>query len=1729
MDNFKEIFYEILKMLIMISPFVALCALNNKSNLPKINRSRQFLMPPISLVIMVVVMFFTDDINRILVNFIQAVPNLFIWVDSISWMPEVIGNFFQQIGLKLREFFDSLNLTFWIFFISNWVILGLYIVIKRAVLAILSGLFNTENELYHNIYDAVASEFYEYFPERDKWCVKSTYSQARKLLKGFYITSIVVSVAVMLLSRKFYDDKLFTVMFYPVFGVAIVGELYFFLDGLTKREYTQNVLGEDENAYKTVNYSLLRKFLRNLFKDKLLSESTNVNNALADEMTTTDIIRELEKDEDPKVVTFAAYMEALNKTGFEIDNNYLYSSLDLLRGKSILFNNPFYNDHIPYAFYPMNRTLLNHKKVLVVLGRHSIEEDIIQWLEKGIESITQIPFMWKIGILGDEKQDVDIGIITRSDVLDIKLHEANAEFLEKVEYCVIIEPSKLISTAQIGLNLIVKKCRSKDDRNIVFCMFDKNCDGLVDAMSHILMTSISEVAATKKHLGTSSYMSWEADDEYVHHRMVPNISRYLGLGTELSFAGLKNQVSKTTWFGGEAFPVTDINWIDRQYYYELMKYAGLPTSQESMDERFKTTPNYWSATVAENNYFTVEDESFNMFEILREFATRSTEQGFINVISSEYLLKDYMADNASIFEADPKAVPYIVADYARTDRNVILRLILMMSTLPVPAEEIIKELSLIGIKVYDLKKQVWHEIYKCYADTKAIASLPSDYKSAVEETFTRSLDIEAMSGAVITSELISCKERFNMRLGRMEMVYSIVDPAFIASCAAELKSAGYVAEDEKGEKYYLGSELNGHIYQKYLPGQFFTFGGKYYEMQYLTADGQVLVRRAADHIHGRPAYRQIREYEISGTRPICKIGASQSVAGMKVVREYADIRVKTPGYYLMDTYNNFSTAREILFEETSGIPERVYKNKEILRIELPGADGELPDEVRYTVAVLFNELFKTMFADNQPFITAVTNADHIEEGVRKPLTASIAGGDGFEVSKNSIYIIEDSQLDLGLTVAVERNLKRIFAVIQDYLSWHKKTLEESLNPPPAPKPYTPPEKPEETQEENGENAEEGKKKKGIFRRIIDAIAKPFKKMKEWFKKRKKKKKGEPEEGVEPETEGVETPESELGVVPEMQIEENEIKASVAPKIRFSISYSGKSDEDIGSASEEAEETVSEEDFILISEEEPELDEAVSEASEELSEETEDVAAEDELSDVSEETAESEKEISEESEEISEDNEELFEEVAEENTGTDEEISEEAEEIFEEVEETSDDAEETSAEIEAEPEYEEAEAEFEDVPEYAEIVPEYPDDLFGAGEAIEEPAVHPEMPSDDSTADETVFEAPVVTSADPFERKKYHDRHYLLFGGEDTASCVNVDSALDYLTGLGFGISNPLKQARDGKDIAAQIEATYDPDRANSRLCDFCYSEILGVEYETLSDGRDRCMSCGRTAIKTEEEFKALFEDVKRNMESFFGIKINAGIRVEMVNSKTLHKRIGKTFVPTNNGDGRVLGVAISDKNGFSLLVENGSPRVSSMLTMAHELTHIWQYINWNEKDLAAKYDKQSLDEVYEGMAKWVEIQYAYLINEPAYAKREEIITARRDDEYGRGFLRFTEVYPFSTGTVITGPTPFINVRDPLDPNAPPKESMESSAPSDKKGKNSKNKKKGGKKDRTQGGSKRFADSKGSIIKGIILLIVIFAAVITFMSKFNEAVPDSFSSGNSSVSTTSPSSGNNIFS
>jgi len=146
-------------------------------------------------------------------------------------------------------------------------------------------------------------------------------------------------------------------------------------------------------------------------------------------------------------------------------------------------------------------------------------------------------------------------------------------------------------------------------------------------------------------------------------------------------------------------------------------------------------------------------------------------------------------------------------------------------------------------------------------------------------------------------------------------------------------------------------------------------------------------------------------------------------------------------------------------------------------------------------------------------------------------------------------------------------------------------------------------------------------------------------------------------------------------------------------------------------------------------------------------------------------------------------------------------------------------------------------------------------------------------------------------------------------------------------------------------------------------------------------------------------------------------------------------------VPSGGFDARAVGVAFREKSGqFSLCVENQSPYLNCVSTTAHEMTHIWQYLNWDDKHLKKTYyerikeifpDYDPALILYEGMAKWTEVQYLYSVNEQEKAAYTIHTTLNRDDEYGLGFLLYFKEYGFSKTTIPTNRTPFMDPSYPL--------------------------------------------------------------------------------------------------
>ena len=1368
--------FDVIKMILGILPFFLFCLTNLKINLNKSNRGRQFMMPVITLVYCIIAVIFLERISVLVLNLIYLFAQYISIIELLN--PEMLVIYAVNILLVMGN-----------------------MLLKSIILPVLNKIWSS-----NSVMNFTSALFYEYESDVDRWFVKKNFANFRGFCRGIYYALLAASLIVFMLSLNFPNAKAFKGVFYPFFGILILSEIVNYLSGMTKSEFVEDILGEDEEAYKVANYGMLRKILRDLYGKRVLYENTlDTTNSISD---TFDALSEMAESDERINHIMGKYFLALKEDGGDVDINYVKSSVNLLKGNSTLFNNPFYNDLTSYVIVPVTKQLINYKKCLIVVGRDSAANDVLKWINDGIYSFTGTKSLWKSNILDENYSETDVGIIKFSDIYNLKMHRANKEFLKEVGFFILIEPSRILASGQIGLNLLVNECES-NDKKIIYCACDRNCDGLVDALSHTLKTSITEVTATLAGGANSSQMYWNTDGNYMHHKIFPNISRYLGMGTEINAVALKYQLENTGWIGSEKFPVTDMKWIAGQYYKEICDYADLPKSQDAFNRAFKVESNLWSFHKQDNVFLVVEDEFQNLFEVTRTFTSRAKKQGFINVISENYLLRDYMLDNVDIFLADPKAIPAIVPDYARTERNTILKLIMMMLYNPVSEERIEKELMLCGIVFDDAYETLKNLIAKhCYVNDPSLSVLFR------EKLLDDSLNTKTVKYYEINEE----NELYNY--------------------AQILKNAYYIAEDEEGEKHYIGAKLYGHVFQAMLPGQFMTFDGKYYEIKTITPLNGVVARRAADHITGRKYYRQIRSIKLDNFAEGTEMASKKTISGIEIINGFADITVDTKGYLEMGSYGNLKDAKKVLI---NNIPSRNYKNKSVLKIKLPG----MSENVRYTICLLLNEIFRTTYPNAYHYVSAVAPNDDLNSENLKFGTYNFVG----ESEQDCFYIIEDSDMDLGLTVSVERNLKRYLEIVSDVLMWHTEKMHETPKNQESEKEYVP------VFEESSPTEE----KKSVLE-----------KLKSFFRKKSNKK-------------GKSEPETTQEGIPNEEIIANVPEDAETP-IQPDTDFSAEENNDEKSVRENEQGSEEKDMAILNSISAINLDEsALGEVSDE------DIAGEDE-----------------------------------------------------------------------------------------------------------------ELQSDVSNMTE------------------YQKHCFLKFGYDTISEYLDVEGTIEYLSGFGFD-KNPLKEVRCG-DNSAETES-YDPHKYGAHLCDFCGVEFLGGEYEVLKDGRERCNRCSMTAVKTVDGFRDVFKCVMRNMEIYYNIKLNTAVKVRMTDAKKIAKHIGMTFVPTPGFDGRVLGFAKKDKTGYSIYIENGSPKLAAIATIAHELTHIWQYLNWNESDIDKKYGKENSLEIYEGMAKWAEIQYLILLGEKAYAKRQEITTLMRDDAYGKGFIKFCEKYPLSYDTNLSK-TPF---------------------------------------------------------------------------------------------------------
>ena len=723
----------------------------------------------------------------------------------------------------------------------------------------------------------------------------------------------------------------------------------------------------------------------------------------------------------------------------------------------------------------------------------------------------------------------------------------------------------------------------------------------------------------------------------------------------------------------------------------------------------------------------------------------------------------------------------------------------------------------------------------------------------------------------------------------------------------------------------------GHVTQTLLPGQFVTYDGKYYQAVRMHPSVGVVLQRASDHYDGRRYYRQIRKYMLSELREDEAV-YDRNIMDFKVTVYPCDIHVETPGYLELKDAGDLRSAKEVFFGDEIGeySCDRHYIRKNILRIRLK--DTDIAEQ--FTMSVLLGELIRSLFPNAWHYLAVLTKEP---EGLDGMLNYMLYDSEG-EMEEHAIYIVEDSDMDLGLLEAVNRNLEKIFELMADFLDWHFDKMRESSYKDPVADEIV---LPEELLNQ---------KKQGMLSRMR-------RRMQRIFGKNDEEEKTTSSGGKEKDASETDAVEEPTAVEAAVESEEMTVAENVDQETEFT--------EDTETF--ESTETVE------------------METAENSKEEADTNVEESEMSDV--------ESIDEEQLGVVEENSEF------EATETGESVSSDADAIVSESSDSNGSDTDVNDPVNSL------------IPEEEQIiVHEDGEDLFGI----------------DGVPDDLDILMPI-------EPTRYQKECFLKFGFDDIDGRLKLKEVHEYLTMHGWGNNDLTKARKRMRFETGQL----DLDAENT--CDFCGIPLSGVSYDRLIDGRVRCNDCSMTAINQLGEFQELFRRSLNMLEDTYNIQIKVGIEVKTTDAKTIAKHAGMVFRPSTQFASRVLGFAQKKQGKYTLMIENGSPRLAAVDTVTHELTHIWQYLNWNDKQVLQVYQQNkkewtalARDIVYEGMAMWSAIQMLYVMGETYYASQQEMLTEARTDVYGIGFRLYRRSYDLERNGEIPTVTLFQSF-PPLEP------------------------------------------------------------------------------------------------
>jgi len=686
----------------------------------------------------------------------------------------------------------------------------------------------------------------------------------------------------------------------------------------------------------------------------------------------------------------------------------------LWKHDDILISESTFEKSAPLVFALLQKNIADRNKIIILThDNNRIEGWINNWMNKDLFASYK-PKIVKNRIF---HRDEDIIISSVQDLLNYPMESAK-DWFGQASVVISINISDVIFP-NIGdastLFRILKDMTEQEEMQFILWTTEKRKNMLASLYDYLSIRP-KEFHFSSKPLNEQCYMVWPTEDESLLQNLIlKNYPYRINSGIVLSVPALKKNIKSIRMIGAEKEP-----WRD---YIEKI---DMWLTQSWKTHEIKTTPgnaiNYnkvpYICSSLERDFIIAHDTDYNLVTTLYKAMAFGRNESFVHVVTSQYLLRDYFADNLDFFlERCPETIS-LAPTLLRESSTVAYYLIKRLLFTELDEDEILSHLNRIEYHSQD----VLHEeiVFDRLIDLfKRVFNI--DYSNRlilrIEDSFNK--------GQLQFEKKLKYKIKHEVDKDIHDEVYNIKDYA----------------------NHVLKTIPKDHIYQNYLPGQLHSFDGQLFKIVAID-DRTNSIKAERIESEKTISYKHINDIVFYSIAPFRETIQEETFKTHEISKRIFEVHYKitTTGYFsFMNGYNFLSDFGYIDLKNNN--ITRQYKQGRMLGINIVSNDnndiGNNALNISLTLALIFKELFVTIFPESYQYLQTTTTfeASHQEDDFSDDVLKLIPRIE-FDLNnpyeKNSIilFIIEDSKKDMGLVKAIYDNLDFLFQLIEDYLSWY---------------------------------------------------------------------------------------------------------------------------------------------------------------------------------------------------------------------------------------------------------------------------------------------------------------------------------------------------------------------------------------------------------------------------------------------------------------------------------------------------------------------------------------------------------------------------------------------------------------------------------------------------------------------------------------------------------------------